>query len=121
MKQLLFAFVSFLLFLGSCSKELTFTSDFNDCNDRIWIGRDYWTIPLEDWKISEERVECVPSIRRARMNLLTRVLSPVEGDFELSVHMFALRILGTMHMGAINRLTLKVSMHTKRIILVVNM
>ncbi len=45
--------------------------DFDNVNDRIWPGADFWTVPLEDWKVENGRIECIGSLRNSRANLLT--------------------------------------------------
>ena len=76
-----------LTVLYSCSEDKGFRSDFNETNDRTWIGQDFWAIPLEDWEVREGRVECKSIIPQARVHLLTRELMPGNGKFELSARM----------------------------------
>ena len=57
MKTTVVLLITSLMLLFSCSKSGQFFEDFDKYNDRIWISRDFWSIPLEDWKISDGRVE----------------------------------------------------------------
>ena len=75
------------IIIGSCSQKDAFKADFDSIHDRVWIGEDYWTIPMEDWKVRDGRVECTSTVPDARMMLLTRVLSAENGDFKVSAKM----------------------------------
>ena len=61
--------------------------DFNDLHDRVWVGRRFWAIPLEDWRIRAGRIECAGRRPEMRVNLLNPVLAKRGGDLELSVRM----------------------------------
>ena len=86
-----FLFIGVFAVLFSCTKQSEFKSDFNSTNDRIWIGENFWAIPMEDWKIADGRVEGVGEIPNARVNILTWNLSAEDGDFELSAKMGLLK------------------------------
>ena len=81
----------FFILLIACSgpnkEKKSFQADFNNTNNRIWIGKDFWSIPVEDWKVSNGRVESVGVIPGSRVNLLTYTLSPNDGNFKLSAKM----------------------------------
>jgi alkaline phosphatase D len=85
----------FLLSITSCTDQSNYFDNFNNTYDRIWIGKDYWSIPLEDWKVEDGKLHCAGIVPQARVNLLTHVLSPNEGDFEASV------IIGLSNKGSI--------------------
>ena len=78
-------FILCLLSCGGGRVGTDFSEDFNNLPDRVWIGRDFWAVPMEDWKISEGRLECVGNRRNMRLNLLTRTLEKGEGRFTLSI------------------------------------
>jgi hypothetical protein len=88
MKHLLYILTVILITASSCSTRITFVADFNNTNDRIWVGRDFWSIPLEDWKVESGRLYCIGTVPESRVNLLTHVLSPDPGSFDLSVKVF---------------------------------
>lgn len=68
----------------SCQTEKNSTTwSFDDINDRVWVGEAFYTIPLEDWRVQNERVECTGQNANMRMNLLTHSLKDT-GDFEIS-------------------------------------
>ncbi|WP_286860711.1 alkaline phosphatase D family protein [Proteiniphilum sp. UBA5510] len=82
-KSLLIFVVS--LTLVSCSKKNEFSANFENINNRIWIGKEFWSIPLEDWKIEDGKMQCIGSVPQSRVNLLTHILSDETGEFEASV------------------------------------
>ena len=55
--------------------------------ERPWIGPEYWSNPLQDWRIREGRIECLT--RRANRNvaLLVREVAEGEGDVHLRVRL----------------------------------
>jgi alkaline phosphatase D len=75
----------FLLAVTSCTTNSEFFINFNNVNDRVWVGKDFWSIPLEDWKVEDGKLYSIGDVPQARVNLLTHVLSPGAGDFEASV------------------------------------
>ncbi|MBW6537304.1 MAG: alkaline phosphatase D family protein, partial [Mariniphaga sp.] len=75
----------FLAAFTSCTKKTEFSANFDNTHDRIWVGKDFWSIPLEDWKVEDGQLHCVGTVPQSRVNLLTRVLSPGAGNFETSV------------------------------------
>jgi alkaline phosphatase D len=74
-----------LLAITSCTNQSDFFEHFNNTNDRIWIGKDFWSVPLEDWKVEDGRLHCNGIVPQSRVNLLTYVLSEGSGEFEASV------------------------------------
>ncbi len=66
------------------SKETSYTEDFNNIHNRIWIGEDYWTIPLEEWRIESGRLECMGNRNNMKINLLTHTLTS-SGNFSVSI------------------------------------
>ena len=57
------------------------------CVERPWIGPEYWSNPLQDWRIREGRIECLT--RRANRNvaLLVREVAEGDGDVHLRVRL----------------------------------
>lgn len=55
-----------------------FASDWQNCLDRPWLGADYWAQPLQDWRISSGRAECIKAAPGRSVHLLTVEL--VEGE-----------------------------------------
>jgi hypothetical protein len=53
--------------------------------ERPWPGPDYWSNPLQDWRIRDGRLECFVAGGDRNVFLLTREVAPGPGDLELSV------------------------------------
>ncbi|MFW5821077.1 MAG: alkaline phosphatase D family protein, partial [Bacteroidota bacterium] len=85
-----FALMSIFFILTSCEKNTQKTFNFNNVNNRIWIGEEFWSIPIEDWRINEGRIECIGERANMRVNLITTDISG-EGSFNFSVQMGMLK------------------------------
>ena len=55
--------------------------------ERVWAGAEYWANPLQDWRISGGRLECVVSGANRHVQLLTHDLGPEDGEFEVRVRL----------------------------------
>lgn len=69
------------------------TFDFDTTPDRVWIGRDFWTNRLQDWRVAGHRVECLETRKNFPMrtaHLLTSSLGETPGKAEISVRLGAL-------------------------------
>ncbi len=86
MKLLKFIVPLFLTAIFSCSQKNDFNFDFNNTNNRVWVGKDFWSVPLEDWKVEDGKLYCIGEVPNSRVNLLTHVLSPDAGDFKVSAN-----------------------------------
>ncbi len=75
-----------LLFVRCSNNEKKYTEDFNRYPDRVWVNEHLWTIPLEDWKIENKRVECIGNRANMRLNLLTYKTMGY-GDYVLAAKM----------------------------------
>ena len=84
MKYLLTISLATFLFATSCTKQNQFSANFDNTNNRIWVGKDFWSIPLEDWKVEDGKLFCTGEVPNSRVNLLTHVISPEAGDFQVS-------------------------------------
>ncbi|KKM97873.1 hypothetical protein LCGC14_1163670 [marine sediment metagenome] len=62
--------------------DVSFKHHFGKAYDRIWIGKSFWSVPMEDWGIKNDRLEFSGTMRKARLHLLTHVLKG-EGNFIL--------------------------------------
>ncbi|NQU86722.1 MAG: hypothetical protein HQ541_13270, partial [Mariniphaga sp.] len=83
---ILLIFIS-LIFISCEDNSQNFVVDFNNTYNRIWVGKDFWAIPLEDWKVENTKLICTGTVPESRVNILTRILSPDPGDFNLSAQM----------------------------------
>ncbi|MCK4965544.1 alkaline phosphatase D family protein, partial [bacterium] len=87
MKKIIF-FSAVILFVFSLiinTEAAEFRSYWDDNTERIWAGSDYWTNPLQDWRVSKGRLECYRSGSDRNVYILTRELSSRSGEFEMSV------------------------------------
>lgn len=82
-----------ILFLASTSctrnkiETTSFKSDFQQDIHRVWIGPEYRAKPLQDWQLSEGRIECLVSNENRYIYLLTRQIDKNKGTLKLSVHL----------------------------------
>ncbi|HSH18806.1 MAG TPA: hypothetical protein VLA03_00045, partial [Draconibacterium sp.] len=76
--------VIFLFLASSCARNTEFLSGFDNTNDRIWVGKDFWSVPLEDWKVEDGKLYCIGEVPNSRVNILTHVISPDLGEYEIS-------------------------------------
>ncbi|NOY96346.1 MAG: hypothetical protein GXO81_08210 [Chlorobi bacterium] len=95
MKYLGLIAVLFLMIISSCSKRTNFQADFDNINDRIWVGKDFWSVPLEEWRVIDGHLECNGEVAESRVNILTHLLSPDDGDFKISARMGLLKKNGS--------------------------
>ena len=93
MKTTVVLLMASLMLLFSCSKTGEFFEDFDKYHDRVWVSRDFWSIPLEDWKISEGRVEASGDHPKRKLNLLANTLGG-EGSFHAQVNLGSLNEAG---------------------------
>ena len=92
--RILYTLLTIFLLAGafSCSalQQESFTADF-DSGDRVWIGKDYWAVPMEDWQVKDGRLECTGERENMRVNLLTAVLNDRAESFSTSVRLGLLK------------------------------
>src|SRR3989339_842680 len=53
--------------------------------ERVWVGPEYWSNTLEDWRVAAGRLECVNSGGDRNVYLLSRELRPETGGLEMEV------------------------------------
>ncbi len=78
----------FILLFSNCTRKeeaVKYSNNFDNLPDRIWVGEDYWSIPLEDWQVREGRLECIGNRPNMRANILTYPLTSGHGTFSLDV------------------------------------
>lgn len=85
-------FLSFSKSIASFSRQKkdtinqapVFKDNLSQTNDRVWIGEDYWAIPMEDWSVKKGRLECTGTEKFSRVNILTAVINQGTGDMVIS-------------------------------------
>ncbi len=78
---------SSLLYYSCNSHRISVSYDFDHVPDRLWVGEDFWTVPIEDWAVREGRILCNSDIQNATFSILPYVLREKRGDFRVSVDM----------------------------------
>lgn len=73
--------------LGCSSQSTSFESDWDAAPDRPWIGSDYWSNPLQDWRVQDGRLENIGSGGDRNVFLLTREISDREGSLAMRVRL----------------------------------
>ena len=53
--------------------------------DRIWLGAEYWANPMEDWRLSNGRMECLSEKAGRNVHILTRDLGTEKGTLDMKV------------------------------------
>jgi alkaline phosphatase D len=77
-----------VFYFSSCNREsVNVHYNFDNIPERIWIGEDFWTVPLEDWKVDNGRVECHSAIQNASLSLLPWYMSEKMSEFAVSFNM----------------------------------
>ena len=73
-----------LLLAGRLGAE-DFAGGWPEEVERVWVGPEYWSNTLEDWRVTGGRLECVNSGEDRNVYLLTRELRPEKGGLEMEV------------------------------------
>ena len=68
------------------NEKTTFLSDFNSSKPRTFIGPEYWSNPMQDWRISNGKLECLVSKKNRNVHLLTRKIDSITGTFTMRVN-----------------------------------
>lgn len=76
-----------MLSIWSCTTSLsTFSSSWPENATRFWIGPEYWSNSLQDWRIHNGRLECIDGTKPLRtVHLLTHSLLTEDGNLEMSI------------------------------------
>jgi len=62
-----------------------FASQWDQTPDRIWIGPELWTNPLQDWRLADGWLECIKAAPERHVHLLTHTIAKRDGEFATSV------------------------------------
>ena len=88
MRTLLLPLLIALTLFGCSGPDSSFTADFTDSPDRVWIGPEYYANRMLDWELRDGRLQAVEG-RQAKpmrtVHLLTRWLADEEGSLVMSV------------------------------------
>lgn len=75
------------VFLSCSAPSTSFESHWNADIERTWIGPDYWSNPLQDWRVQNGRIENIGAGGDRNVFLLTREVSADEGTLALRVQL----------------------------------
>ncbi len=81
--QLFLIAIIFIVF-GCSQGKKTFVADFDNTHDRVWVGKDFWSIPLEEWKVADGKLYCTGETPDAKVVVLTHVITNELGDYQVS-------------------------------------
>ena len=69
------------------SNPADFRSNWPASVERVWVGSDYWSNPMQDWRVKGGRLELIAAGGDRNVFLLTREVSAQPGDLEMSVQL----------------------------------
>src|SRR5687768_2240701 len=49
-----------------------FATNWKNSPDRVWLGQEFWSNPLQDWRLAEGRAECTNAAADRNVHLLVR-------------------------------------------------
>ena len=75
--------VLLFIHLTSCNQHHEVWYTFDNIPDRVWCGEEFWTVPLEGWRINNGRVECISNIQHATFSVLPYVLAERSDGFRV--------------------------------------
>ncbi len=78
----------FILMFSNCTSRkeaVQYSNNFDNLPDRVWVGENFWTIPLEDWQIHNGRLECIGTRPNMRTSIVTYPLASGNGTFTLNI------------------------------------
>ncbi|MBI4873803.1 MAG: alkaline phosphatase D family protein [Acidobacteria bacterium] len=64
-----------------------FQSNWPKDLERSWVGREYWSNPLQDWRLRGGRLECIAAGGDRNVYLLTRDVAAATGTLSMSVRL----------------------------------
>jgi len=88
-----------LLLAGAPASVQGFQSQLPDSVTQPWLGPEYWSNPLQDWRLHDGRIECVNAGGDRNVYLLTHDVTADEGTLELRVRTGALGDAARMGTG----------------------
>ena len=71
---------------GAAETGDEFLANWRDCPDRVWLGPDFWSNPLQDWRVAGGRAECTNAAADRNVHVLTRSLSERDAAFTLRMY-----------------------------------
>lgn len=76
-----------LAILGCAGHSTSFESDWDETVERAWLGADFWSNPLQDWRVRGGRIENFGPGGDRNVFLLTREVDDGEGALSMHVRL----------------------------------
>ncbi len=70
---------------GTDPRDPTTTVSWSNTHDRIWLGRQVWANPMEDWAVVDGGAECQTGGGDRNLHLITHQLTNPAGSLRMSV------------------------------------
>ncbi len=100
MKSIVYSFLVLACFTCPCLSA-NYSTDWSDVPDRTWVGPEFWANRLQDWQISNGRLECIEHTLSGRtVHLLTRRIGAGKGEISLRVKLGAIDVNDTSAQSA---------------------
>ncbi|MBI4910830.1 MAG: alkaline phosphatase D family protein [Acidobacteria bacterium] len=78
---------AFVSSVAAAAYAADFHSNWSASIERPWLGPDYWSNPMQDWRVRNGRIECTQSGGERSVFLLTRELTAASGDLSMDVRL----------------------------------
>ncbi|MFP6574284.1 MAG: twin-arginine translocation pathway signal, partial [Pirellulaceae bacterium] len=56
-------------------------------HDRVWIGGEFWSNPMEDWRVNEGWAQCQTTAGNRSIHSVTRQIKDTAASFAMSVEL----------------------------------
>ncbi len=90
MKRLQLLSIVFLLLVSCQEQENYFKKSWKKVNERVWVGSEFWSNRLQDWKVSNNRLECIannPKLLMRTTHLINYRIENKEGSFSAKIYL----------------------------------
>ncbi len=67
--------------------ELEQIDKWSRTHDRVWIGEEFWSNPMEDWRISDGWAQCQTSAESRSIHSVTRQITNSDESFAMSIEL----------------------------------
>ena len=89
--RITFLLLNLLIIFNSCDqKENYFQKSWSGINERVWVGSEFWSNRLQDWKIENNRLTCIAADSKLKMrtsHLMNYRIAPVEGEVLMQINL----------------------------------
>ena len=67
--------------------ELEPIDKWSRTHDRVWIGEEFWSNPMEDWRINNGWAQCQTSAESRSIHSVTRQITNSDESFAMSIEL----------------------------------